>query len=253
LKKICLILILFTLFGNAQEYVDLLKIGYGQTLTNNFEGSNSSTHVASLEVDLTYPVILNKKNALITGVSFNQNTLQLYPSDGIMETPFSNLYSTALKIGLSTTYNEKWSTTLVLLPKVASDYQNISKDDFYLDGLAIIKLQKKKNLIYRFGVYSSAEAFGFFTTPIIGWYYLSPNNMFEMNMSLPISADINSTTGVLTFGFDYYGIGRSFNISQEGSNEYVDLNSMEFASYIQFNAFEKSVLLRTKFGYSSND
>jgi hypothetical protein len=140
-----------------------------------------------------------------------------------------------------------------LLPKVASDYQNISKDDFYLGGLAIIKLQKKKNLIYRFGVYSSAEAFGFFTTPIIEWYYLSPNNMFEMNMSLPISADINSTTGVLTFGFDYYGIGRSFNISQEGSNEYVDLNSMEFASYIQFNAFEKSVLLRTKFGYSSND
>ena len=34
---------------------------------------------------------------------------------------------------------------------------------------------------------------------------------------------------------------------------YVDLASLEFASYLQFNALEKSVLLRAKFGYSSNN
>ncbi|MCJ7465342.1 MAG: hypothetical protein MUO53_01440 [Maribacter sp.] len=253
MKKIGFLLLLFTLFGNAQEYVDLLRIGYGQTFANNFEGSDNGTQVTSLEVNLTFPVVLNKNNALITGLAFSENTLQLYPSVGTLATPFSNLYSTTLKLGLSTTYNEKWSTTLVLLPKIASAYRPISKEDFYIGGVAILKLQKTENLIYRFGIYTSTEAFGFFTTPIIGWYYLSPNTRFEMDMSLPISADLNYTKGILTYGFDYFGIGRSFNMQQDGMKNYVDLNSLEFASYIQLNALEKSVLLRAKFGYSSND
>ncbi len=244
---------LFALLGNAQEYVDLLKIGYGQTFNNNFEGSDNGTHVSALEFDLTFPVVLNKKNALITGIIFSKNNLQLYPDDGINENPFFNLYSTTLKIGLSSIFNDRWSTTLVLLPKVASDYQNISSDDLYLGGVALLKLRKRESLIYRFGIYSSAEAYGFYTTPIFGWYYLSPNKRFEMDTSLPISADINYTKGAITYGFDYFGIGRSFNITQEGANEYVDLSSLEFASYIQWNAMDKKVLLRAKFGYSSND
>jgi len=253
LKKKYLILLFLPLFSYSQDYVDLFKIGYAQTFNNNFEGSDASTHVTSFDLDFTYPVILNKNNVLVTGLIFIENDVQLYPSTDIYESPFTKLYSTTLKMGLSSKFNDKWSSTIVLLPKVASDYKKITKKDFFLGGFAILKLQKKPNLIYRFGVYSSEEAFGFFTTPIIGWYYLSPNNKFEMDMSLPISAEINYTKGALTYGFDYFGIGRGFNINQDNSNQYVDLSSLEFATYLQYNAFEKSVLLRAKFGYSSNN
>ena len=248
MKKLLFTLLLFPCFGNAQDYVDLFKIGYGQTFNNNFEGTTSSTRVKSFEADLTFPVVLNEKNALITGVSFSRNNLQLFP-----EAEFTNLYSTTLKLGLASTYNDKWSSTIVLLPKIASDYNTISGDDFYFGGFAILKLQRKENLIYRFGFYGSSEAFGIFSTPIFGWYYLSPNGKFEMDISLPIATDINYTCGIFTYGIDYFGIGRSFNITKENANEYVDLSSLEFASYLQFNALDKSVLLRAKFGYSSND
>ena len=233
----------------AQDYVDIFRIGYGETFNNDFEGTNSSTSIRSFEVGLTFPVVLNDNHALITGADFSANNLQLFP-----EAERTSLYSTNIKLGLASTYSERWSSTIVLLPKIASDYNDISSDDFYLGGFALLKLQKKENLIYRFGVYGSQEAFGFFTTPIIGWYYLSPNKKFEMDMSLPISADVSYDLGKTTIGMDYFGIGRSFNIKKENQPDtYVDLSSLEFAAYWQFNFLDKSVLLRTKLGYSSNN
>ena len=249
MRKFLLLLLLVPMFTSAQDYVDLFRIGYGETFNNNFEGTNSSTRIKSFEVGLTLPVVLNEKNALITGADFSVNNLQLFP-----EAERTSLYSTNIKLGLASTYSERWSSTVVLLPKIASDYNDISSDDFYLGGFALLKLQKKENLIYRFGVYGSQEAFGFFTTPIIGWYYLSPNKKFEMDMSLPISADVSYALGKTTIGMDYFGIGRSFNIKKEDQpKRYVDLSSLEFAAYWQFNFLDKSVLLRTKLGYSSNN
>ncbi|MBX2828107.1 MAG: hypothetical protein KTR22_08085 [Flavobacteriaceae bacterium] len=248
MKKILFLLLLASFAGQAQEYVDLFKVGYGQTFNNDFEGTNNSTEVKTFEVDLTFPVVLNDLHALITGGLFSRNNLQLFP-----QAEFSSLYSSTLKLGWAATWNEKWSSTLVALPKIASDYKDIDGDDFYLGGVALLKYQKKENLIYRFGLYASSEAFGVFSTPIFGWYYLSPSSQFEMDVSLPVSADINYTEGVFTYGLDYYGIGRSFNIDENNANVYADLSSLEFASYIQFNAFDKSVLLRAKFGYASND
>lgn len=250
MKNILLSILFLSFTLHAQDYVDIVKVGYGQTFNNNFEGSTHHTSIKSFDVDLTYPIVLSEQNALITGIAFSQNNLQLYP-----EANFTNLYSSTLKIGLASTLNDLWSTTVVLLPKFASDYQNITKDDFYMGGFAILKYKKKENLIYRFGIYSSSEAFGLYATPIIGWYYLSPNQRFEMDMSLPISGEMNYNVGVATIGFDYFGIGRSFRLyeSNDQSNSYVDLSSLEFSSYVQLNTLENSVLFRAKFGYSSND
>ncbi|MDC8002539.1 DUF6268 family outer membrane beta-barrel protein [Aureisphaera galaxeae] len=248
MKRLLLLALLLTNCLYAQNYVDLLKVGYGQTFNNDFEGTDNSTETKTFEVDLTFPVVLNDNHAIITGGLFSRNNLQLFP-----EAEFTSLYSSTLKIGWAATWDEKWSTTLVALPKIASDYEDIDGDDFYFGGIALLKYQKKENLIYRFGLYASSEAFGVFSTPIFGWYYLSPNSQFEMDVSLPVSADINYTQGIFTYGVDYIGIGRSFNIDGNNSNTYADLSSLEFASYLQFNALDKSILLRAKLGYSSND
>ncbi len=249
MKKLLLLFFLLPLFSSAQEYVDIFRIGYGQTFNNNFEAVNNDTNVKSFEVGFTFPVVINKNHALITGADFSSNNLQLFPN-----AEYTSLYSTNLKLGLASTWSEKWSTTIVLLPKIASDYKNISDDDFYFGGFALLKLKKNENLKYRFGIYATQEAFGLFTTPILGWYYLSPNKRFEMDMSLPISADVNYKLGITTLGIDYFGIGRSYNVHYKNlPTLYADLSSLEFAGYLQFNALEESVLLRAKVGYSSNN
>ncbi|MEZ4859470.1 MAG: DUF6268 family outer membrane beta-barrel protein [Flavobacteriaceae bacterium] len=249
MKNVFFIVVILPFFGFSQNYVDLLKIGYGHTFDNRFEGTEFSTDVLVIETDLTLPIPINEKYVFVSGISFTKNRLQLFP-----DAPFQNLYGTTLKIGMLTQYSEKWSSTLVVLPKVSSDYEQISTKDFYLGGFALFKYQKKENLIYRFGAYGSQEAFGFFTTPIVGFYYQSLNKKFVMDVSFPISTDINYTFKTITLGVDYYGIGRSFNITEEFAPKvYVDLGSLEFSSYIQFNTFSDTVLLRLKAGYSSND
>ncbi|MEL6810053.1 MAG: hypothetical protein AAFP76_01820 [Bacteroidota bacterium] len=260
-KSLFIVLLLFPFFGMAQNYVDLFKIGYGQTFNNDFEVPRSpDTHIDFLEADLTFPLVLNEKNALITGVLFSSNKVQIFPDNdldifraGFDEDGFASLKSTTLKLGLATTYNDTWSSTIVLLPKIASDYVNISGNDFFFGGIALLKQKRSDHLTFRYGFYATTEAFGPFTTPIFGWYYLSPSGQFEMDMSLPIAADINYTQGVLTYGLDYIGIGRSFNINQDNSNVYIDMSSLDFAAYLQYNAFNKSVLLRGKLGYSTSD
>jgi len=236
------------LSGFAQEYVDVLKIGYSNTFDAKFEGTNESTDVRGFEAGLTFPVVLNDKYVLITGVDFSTHTLQLDPDFN-----HTTLNSILLKIGLATTHSQKWSSTMVFLPKMASDYKNISSDDFYYGVYGVAKLKKSENLLYRFGIYGSTEAFGLIATPMLGVYYKSPNDHFEIDASLPIVADINYHLGLVTIGFDYFGIGRSFNISQdEFSQFYVEQSPLEFATYVQFGVLENSVLLRAKVGYTNN-
>lgn len=249
MKNRLLIIFLFPLFSFSQEYVDIFRINYGQTFKNEFKQADGSTHIKCFEAGFTLPFPINTSHAFITGADFSYNNLQLFP-----DAKFTDLYSTTLKLGMVSNWSEKWSTTIVLLPKLASNYQDISSDDFFMGGIAILKLKKKENLRYRFGLYASMEAYGLFTTPIFGWYYLSPNNRFEMDMSLPITADVSYKLGGVSIGMDYFGIGRSFNLHTKNSPPiYADLSSLEFAGYLQFRPFNESILLRTKLGYSSND
>lgn len=250
MRQVLLFLLMFPFIASAQEYVDVLKIGYGQSFNNDFVDANDNTYVKSFEADLTYPVVIHENHALITGVAFSRNNLALTPGG-----EFTSLYSTTLKLGLASTLAEKWSSTVVLLPKIASDYEEIKGADFYFGGIALLKYQKTDHLKYRFGLYATSEAFGLFATPIIGWYYMSPSNRFEMDMSLPIAADVNYCFGATTLGIGYFGIGRSFRLYGDASesNAYVDLSSLEFAGYIQFNVLQKSILLRAKLGYATSN
>ena len=202
-----------------------------------------------MDAELTLPFKINQKHAVITGIDYSRNSLQLFP-----ESSFSKLQSTTLKLGLASQWNDKWSSAVVLLPKIASDYKDISSKDFYLGLIATAKMKKTENFSWRFGIYASTEAYGVFTTPILGWQYQSPNEKFEMDMSLPIKGDMNYKLGVVSIGADYYGISRSFRFQDDDKQKfYADLNSIKLSAYLQWNTFNESLLLRAKLGYSSDN
>ncbi|GEQ84742.1 hypothetical protein ULMS_02500 [Patiriisocius marinistellae] len=262
MKKIILILFFFTTITTAQDYVDILKVSYGNSFNHSFEGFTDEMNIKSLDADFTYPIVIDENNAIITGFLHSNNNLQLFPDSFLTQNPLApqslskriNLYSTVLKIGLATNFNEKWSGTFVVLPNLSSDYKDISSDDLYLGGVAVIKYQKNEHLKYRLGIYAMDQAYGIFTTPILGFYYLSPNERLEVDASLPISADVNYRFENWAVGVDYFGIGRSFDIHQENTPDYyVDYGSLDFSIYAQYAMLEKSILLRGKLGYSDID
>lgn len=236
-------------FCNSQGFVDLFSINYGKSAATTYDNSFQTTTITNFDANLTFPIKLNEKRAIITGMDFSNNNLQLFPEEN-----YINLYLTRIKAGININHSEHWSGTYMLLPKLSSDYINLGFDDFYMGGVAVLKYKKSENFSYKFGLYASNEAFGLFISPLIGLYYLSPSARFEMNLYLPNDADLNyRLTSKTKVGFDFVARGKSFKLTTDGlRSSYVENNSLEFSSYLQNNSLNKNVLIRLKIGFSTN-
>jgi len=77
------------------------------------------------------------------------------------------------------------------LPKLSSDLANVSNDDFQIGIVGLANYKIKKNLKFKFGFYFNTESYGSLFVPLLGLYYLSPNNKLETNLTLPLKADLN--------------------------------------------------------------
>ncbi len=248
-KLVFISFLLLSQWSNSQSYVDLFSINYGKSAETEYENGSQTTTITNLDADFTLPIELNEKQAIITGIDFSNNTLQLFP-----DANYNNLYLTRIKAGINITHSEHWSGTYIILSKIASDYINLSMEDFYIGGVAVLKYKKNKNLSYKFGIYASDEAFGLFITPLIGLYYLDSSTRFEMNLYLPNNADLNySLTKKTKIGTDFVARGKSFKLTTDGvRSSYAENNSLEFSSYLQNNSLIKNVLIRLKIGFSTN-
>jgi hypothetical protein len=248
-KTIQLLFLLLPFLCSSQEYIDLFSVNYGKSQKTNFENSSIDTYITTFQTNLTLPVVIDEKYTAITGINFNSYNLQLFP-----ESNNNNLYSTTLRAGLRIAHSQKWSGVYLLLPKIASDYINLSTEDFYLGGVALLKYKRDENFGYSLGLYASTEAFGVTMTPLVGLYYHSPNRRFEMNFFMPNDADINySLTDKTKIGFDFLGHGNSYKVTTDDlRSNYIQNNSIDFSTYVQQAVFDKRVLLRLKTGYSLN-
>ncbi|MBP2282458.1 hypothetical protein H4V97_000776 [Flavobacterium sp. CG_23.5] len=249
-KILQLLFLILPFLCNAQEYIDLFSVNYGKSQEKTFENSSVNTSISTFQTNLTLPVVLNEKYTAVAGVNFSSYSLQLFPDSNN-----NHLYSTNLRAGLSVKHSEHWSGLYLFLPKVASDYINVSSEDIYLGGLAVLKYKRNENFGYGLGLYGSSEAYGMSVVPIVTFYYHSPNKRFEINAFMPNDADINySLTDKTRIGVDFLGHGNSYKLTTDNiRSNYVENNSIDFSSYVQRSVLDKKILLRLKLGYSLND
>ena len=249
-KLIPLLFLIIPFFCSAQQYIDLFSINYGKSQKTTFDNSSITTDITTFQTNIILPVVLNEKYTAISAVNFSSYNLQLFPNSDN-----KHLYSTNLRVGLSVNHSEHWSGLYLFLPKVASDYINVSNKDIYLGGLALLKYKRNENFGYGMGLYGSNEAYGMSLVPILTFYYNSPNKRFEINTFMPNDADINySLTDKTKLGVDFLGHGNSYKLTTNNVRaNYVENNSIDFSSYVQRSILDKKLLLRLKMGYSLND
>jgi hypothetical protein len=249
-KIIQLLFLILPFLCNAQEYIDLFSVNYGKSQKSTFENSSINTSISTFQTNLILPIVLNEKYIAVTGVNFSSYSLQLFPDSNN-----NHLYSTNLRAGLSVKHSEHWSGLYLFLPKVASDYINVSSEDIYLGGLALLKYKRNENFGYGLGLYGSSEAYGMSVVPIVTFYYHSPNKRFEINAFMPNDADINySLTDKTRIGVDFLGHGNSYKLTTDNvRSNYVENNSLDFSSYVQRSVLDNKILLRLKLGYSLNE
>ena len=235
-------------FAFSQNYVDILKVNASTTLNNTFDSSATKTKLNEVSVDLMVPVKINDQLSVLTGVIYESMQTKLF-SDGITK----NFGSSTLKLGFNKQLNQKWSTTVVALPKIASDYNSFNQKDFQLGGIALLKYKKRDNLNYKVGLYYNSELFGPFFVPMLGLYYQSPNKKFEANVMLPLQADVNyQVLPFMNVGCNFNGQTRSYHlnhVTDANPHTYVTKSTNELFAYVKFN-ITKSISLQTKVGQS---
>jgi hypothetical protein len=235
-------------FVFSQNYVDLLKVSASTTPENTFDSSATKTRINDILVDLTVPVKINDGFSVLTGVIYEQMQTKLF-ADGIVK----NFGSTTVKLGFNKQLTEKWSTTVVALPKIASDYNSFNSKDFQLGGIALFKYKKRDNLNFKTGLYYNSEIFGPLFVPMLGMYYQSPNKKFEANIMLPLQADVNyQILPFMNVGVNFNGQVRTYhlnNLTDANPNAYVAKATNELFAYLKFNV-TKSISIQTKVGQS---
>ncbi|MCB0400590.1 MAG: hypothetical protein KDD41_00755 [Flavobacteriales bacterium] len=236
-------LLLWSSFSYSQDYVDLAKFHCALSPGNEFDSLSGNSDVEEFGADVLLPVKLNDSNIVLTGFMLEQIKTRIHPL--LNPTTISTIN---LKVGFSKTHSQKWSGTYMLLPKLSSDFKRSSAKNFQLGGLILMKYSKKEHLKYSFGAYYNQELFGPFIVPLVGMYYKSANDKFEINATLPIWADMNyRLTGFVSIGSNFSAFVRSYYLSE--NEAYVVKKTNELFGYLQFH-LGKNILIQTKAGYS---
>lgn len=233
----------------AQDYVDIVKIAVNNASLGNLE-NDFETSATNINTELYYPKRVNDKLVVLSGFTIENTSLNLY--DGADR---GNLLMTRLNLGIKHQHSEKWAGTYLVLPKLASDFENIGRSDFQIGGLVIMDYQASETWKVKFGMYSSMENFGTTITPIIGVWHRSKNKKFYINATLPIRMDINYalTKKGFSVGADLLTSIKSYHLSRSIGGSYVQEESIRFALYASHGFLNNSIIIRARAGFDTTD
>ena len=251
-KYLVLVLFLYRLLGFAQNYVDVLHSEYTATPQNTFDSSNQTTDLQKININITTPIKLKNGNAILTGLVYDRVNTSFDPGEKM--TPVSSFI---LKMGMNIKHSDKWSTTFLLLPKLASTFTaTTSSEDFQFGGLVLAKKKKTENLSYKIGAYMNGDQFGPFLVPLFGFYY--KKKKLEMDVIVPSYAKINySLSPKFTAGVNWRATVKSYNLQGPTVNLpavvkrpfYMHHLSNEIAAHVGYEPI-KGVIVRGMAGVS---
>ena len=154
---------------------------------------------------------------------------------------------------MNVNYSDKWSATYLLLPKLASSFnEEVSRSDFQLGALGLIK-KKNESLSYKFGAYMNGDLFGPFLVPLFGFYY--HKNNLEMDIIIPSYAKINYNLSLtVTTGVNWRATVKSYNLNSYTSpisqgNLYMHHLSNEVGAHLSYEPI-KGIIIRAISGLS---
>lgn len=243
-----LILLLFFQNSYAQDYVDIVKLVINNSNLGNVE-NNYVASVNNVNFEVYYPKKISEKSILLIGLTAENTNLSF--SDN---TETSNLTMTRLNVGFKKHFSEKWAGTFVVLPKIASDFDNLASNDFQIGGIALFDYVCKNSNKVKFGLYGSSENFGVILTPLIGFWHRSKNSKFYVNATLPVRMDVNySLSKNFSLGSDFVSSNKTYSIFQSGSDFYAQEESIRFATYFCYGLADNAILLKGKVGFDTTD
>lgn len=236
----------------SQNYIDLANVFYTNTPLNQFDSSLKKTRVQDFNFSILIPSKVSEKTTLIGGLETEWMYAALTPTGSS-----GSVSSIGAKLGINKQFNSKWNGSVILIPKLASDFKNpkggISSEDFQLGLFSMFKYSVRTDKKYKLGLYYNTELFGPFISPILGLYYRSKNGKTELDLSLPFLADYNyQLNKKIKFGSRFNAFVRTFHLHDpfyHSKGEYLAKTSNEIFGYMAFEP-KKGLLMKLNVGYS---
>lgn len=205
----------------SQSYIDLFSLRYQYSPNNDYKKQEGQVSTNEWKASFTYPKALkNGKDYLILGAAVNRLKLsQEYIEIGETELTSSEakFQGTAIQLGFIKQWSDQLSTTFMLIPKLSSDMEEISREDFQLGGLLMFAKKKNEKFTLKYGLYYNQEYFSSFLAPLIGWDWKISDKLRFWAL-LPSYGTLEYQVGKrLRAGFKYESPMTSYRLS-EGSS-----------------------------------
>lgn len=245
----CFIVGLGVQVSGQKSYVDLFKLTHAYVPANEFSNPNKTTSIRNSVFVSTIPFLLKDSSVLITGLDYAQHQLKLDPA-----VDASKLNLVTFKFGYQFQINKKWSSRLMFTPKLAGDFHTLN-NTLQLGGTLLFLNKINKQSMWYFGGYLNNDLFSLFTTPVAGYYFISKNKRFEVDVMAPIigHADYKIYKD-LRFGLDFLTVVRSYQLNQPSNSSFYVHNAFnEYGCYVQMDALKSRLILQAKIVLTDHD
>jgi hypothetical protein len=241
-------LLFLTGTSSAQDYVDIFRASANFATMGN-ENNDQESSIYNQQMQLYLPKRFSEKFVLLSGFTLENTSLNLFSHVGQQ-----NLQMARLNMGAKIKHSDRLSATYLVLPKIASNMQNINSNDFQIGGLGVFYYKMSQSWQLNFGLYVSSENHGSTVTPLLGVWHRSKNEKFFINAVLPIRADISyNLFNNFNVGADLLTSIKSYDLSQEFGQYYVQEESIRGALYASYGFLDNSLVLRARGGLDLTD
>jgi hypothetical protein len=243
------LLIAFTLIllnqSIGQKKYTIANLGYMGSWNAKYSDPSITSDCGYLSLNLSIPVVINERTAIVAGIRANQWTVN-YSPEQIWPTTF---YSMGLTLGVNHKISKKNTFLFVAIPKLNSDYKKINGNAFQLGFISTYSFNSTETFLWKLGVYYNSEFFGPFVVPIIGldWQL---NEKLNISGDLPIYGKVNYQFNQrLASGLGYIALVSSYRLTGEFNNAYTSRFAIEPYLYADTKLF-KNTYFTAKFGYA---
>jgi len=251
--KLCLRFFLFIIIfvcvtsfvSKGQTYFELFNYNYNYSPNNAYKNTDAKLNITDMNINMRVPIVLKNGDAWMFGISGNRLSLN-NNTDTIKDRTLS---SVNLQIGYNKKLGNKWQALLVALPKVSSDFKDITPEDLQMGGILLFTFTKNAKMKYKVGAYYNQEYWGPFIVPILGFDW-QPTEKWDIFGSLPISATATyHISKIINTGLNFQAPTSSYRLSENDNSPYLARTTNELYWFNEFYII-KNIVFQEKVCYS---
>jgi hypothetical protein len=215
---------------SAQPFIDIASAGFHQ-----WSESGDAPAASWVTSHVSVPATLGD-DILLTTAAFEQ-----------YEHSDFRVYGVSLPVAYVWKVNDRWKMTGSVIPRLSSDMEAVSSDDYQLGGAVLATRKGSDFFSFKFGAYYNSEFFGFFMLPLAGVEW-KINDRLHLGGILPrkMVLEYKAAPGRIHLGGLFRSVTNSFR-TLPGS--YIRISDNQVRFFVDAYLFA-NIVMNAEMGYS---